>query len=564
MHASSARSDPAPAADTSRHGSPAAERTVASYFGAFGPAPEWDELVRWPPDVFALANLVLDHTESYRFVIAPPAGRCWPPLPNWNAGVRTAGRAWTEAVGAAGQEPPALVRDCWDTVTRRRETPLESVRTGDAWELVEALLTLHAAADEACADIGTPPRRESGRSFEALAWRRLQDHGSLSRLAPARARIVPKTNLCAYGITISSLSRYLALSYESVDIRWRSVEPETSATRRDYNIVLVPWPLSVAAGDFRPVSPIPLENMDADLFGFFEFAPERPVDHALLGSLLQAAVDQAGRVDAVILPEDAVTPHEAAQLERTLDECGASLLIAGVRQPPTAGSLGRNYLHFGVRTSAGWERYEQDKHHRWCLDEGQIRQYHLTRSLNPGKLWWEAIDVRERTLHVVDVGRGLTSAPLVCEDLARLDEVADVVRRIGPSLVVAVLLDGPQLSSRWSSRYASILADEPGSTVLTLTSYGMAARSRPPGKPRSRVVAHWNNRADGPHEIELAPRAGAVLLTARVEGRTLWTADGRCHSDVPGLTLSEVRQLHRAATGLSPPRPRANRQAVPV
>jgi hypothetical protein len=536
------------------------ERTVSSYFGAFAPAPEWDELVWWPPDVFALANLILDHTESYRFVIAPPAGRRWPPLPDWNAEVRAAGRAWREVGGAPGGEPPALVRRCWDTLTRGRDTPLATVRNGDAWELIEALLTLHAIADEACADVATS--RPTDRLFDALAWRRLQEHGSLSRLAPTRVRIVPKSHLCAYGITINSLSRYLALSYESVDIRWRRVEPEPSVKRRDYTIVLVPWPLAVEARDFRPVSPALLENMDADLFGFFEFAPEQPLDYGLLGSLLQAALDQAGKVDAVVLPEGAVSPEETARLEQTLDEYGASFLITGVRQPPAGASLGRNYLHFGVRTATGWERYEQDKHHRWCLDDGQIRQYHLTRSLDPEKLWWEAIDVRERSLHIVDVGRGVTAAPLVCEDLARLDEVAEVVRRIGPSLVVAVLLDGPQLSSRWPCRYASILTDEPGSTVLTLTSYGMAARSRPPGKRHSRVVAHWNNRKDGLHEIELAPGAGAVLLSASVDTRTLWTADGRCHPDVPGLSLSDVRQLRARTSGVRSPRIGAGRRTA--
>ena len=73
---------------------------------------------------------------------------------------------------------------------------------------------------------------------------------------------------------------------------------------------------------------------------------------------------------------------------------------------------------------------------------------------------------------------------LVCEDLAQIDDVADVLRSVGPMVLIIPLLDGPQLSSRWAARYASVLADDPGSTVLTLTSYGMARRSRPPGKPR--------------------------------------------------------------------------------
>jgi hypothetical protein len=71
----------------------------------------------------------------------------------------------------------------------------------------------------------------------------------------------------------------------------------------------------------------------------------------------------------------------------------------------------------------------------------------------------------------------------------------------------------------------------------------MAARSRPPGKARSGVIAHWTSRADGCSEIQLAPRAAAVLISAAVEGQVLWTADGRRHDDVPGLRLADVHQL---------------------
>lgn len=514
------------------------ERTVWSYFAAFAPAPEWDELVRWPPDVFALANLVLDHTEGYRFVVSPPAGRRWPPLEDWNDRVRAETRAWRE------DGPGPLVRRYWEDVTRNREAPLAAVRTGEAWELTMALLSLHALADQACADVASPTAHTRSSSFEARAWAMLQTRGTLARLSPARVRIVPKTQFTPRGITIRSLSRYLALCYEPVDVRWRSMEPSAaSADRPDYNIVLVPWPLSVKARDFRPLASGLLENMDLDRFGFFEFAPDAPLDCAFVESLLRVAVDRRGRVDAVILPEAAVDPDEVAGLEDALARHGVTFLIAGVRQPLAATAFGRNYLHFGVRTTTGWNRYEQDKHHRWCLDDRQIRQYHLSRSLDPGKLWWEAIDIPERTLHVIDVGGGITTAPLVCEDLARLDEVADLVRRIGPSLVVAVLLDGPQLATRWPCRYSSVLADDPGSAVLTLTSAGMAARSYGPGRPRSRVVAHWNDCTDGLREIELAPGAVGILLSAAMKSSTLWTADGRRHEDVPRLQLSGVYQL---------------------
>ena len=518
-------------------------RTIRGYFHAFAPAPEWDDLVLWPPDVFALANLVLDHTEGYRFVVAPPAGRRWPPLSDWNGQVRAAAEAWSDGAGPRGCEPAPLVRRCWSTVMRHRGAPLASVRTGEAWDLAAALLTLFAIADEACAKVASRGRSGPSRSFERRAWKMLQTHGSLSRLSPTRVRIVPKTRFSMQGITIRSLSRYLALCYESVDVRWRSSDPEPSVERDTYNVLLAPWPLAVRADEFRPALPVHLDNMDTEHYGFFELAPAPTLECDLLSSLLDSAVQVGGRVDAVMFPESAIDPDAIADLEHILGEHEAGLLVAGVRQPSTPSMFGRNYLHFGVRTRNGWSRYEQDKHHRWCLDERQIRQYRLSRSLQPTRRWWEAIEIRERILHIIDVGAGVTAAPLVCEDLARLDEVADLVRRIGPSLVVALLLDGPQLGSRWPARYASVIADDPGSAVLTLTSYGMAARCHPPGTRRSRVVAHWNSRTDGVHEIELEPKAAAVLLTAGIESSTLWTADGRRHSDVPQLTLSGVHSL---------------------
>ena len=126
-------SESTPVAGAAALGSTLHEQTVAGYFDAFGPAPAWDELVRWPPDVFALANLVLDHTEGYRFVVAPPDGRSWPPLSDWGAAVCGAAREWRESPDRPDVSLPPLVESCWDTVTRRRDTPLSSVRRGEPW-----------------------------------------------------------------------------------------------------------------------------------------------------------------------------------------------------------------------------------------------------------------------------------------------------------------------------------------------------------------------------------------------------------------------------------------------
>lgn len=514
--------------------------TIASYFRSFAPVPEWDAIVGWPPDVFALASLVLDHTEAYQVAVAPPASFRWPPGTAWSERVTATATEWRAAAAASPARTPRAVLEHFDVVSRRRDTPLVALRGGADTDLSAALLTLHAVADETARDLGTAPRG----AFEQQAMAALEAHGSLARLSPARIRVLPKTRLPARGLTIRSFSRYLALSYEAVEVEWQQLGHPSRAVPADrtFNVVLLPWPLRVDAGDFRPIAG-PIDNMDAAAFGFFEFAPPDRLPHEVLAGVLEAARRHQPRVDVVILPEAAVDESELPGIEAVLGQHGVVSLIAGVREPPRRGRFGGNRLHIAVRAGEAWRQIAQAKHHRWCLDGPQIRQYHLSRALDPRRQWWEAIDLPERRVEILDAGRGMTVAPLICEDLARIDEVADVLRRVGPTLVVALLLDGPQLRTRWPCRYASIIAEDPGSAVLTVTSLGMAERSRPSGARRSRVVASWTDPATGVRELELGRRSRALLVTASVGDTTVWTADGRRHDTTAELSLSAVEQL---------------------
>jgi hypothetical protein len=121
----------------------------------------------------------------------------------------------------------------------------------------------------------------------------------------------------------------------------------------------------------------------------------------------------------------------------------------------------------------------------------------------------------------------LTQASLVCEDLAQNDDIAQLIRLVGPTVVICGLLDGPQLNSRWAARYASVLADDPGSAVLTLASLGMVERSRPQGRDPSRVIALWKDSSTGVREIPLDSGAHGVLLTVTMDRATRRSADGR-------------------------------------
>jgi hypothetical protein len=520
--------------------------TVSSYVASLCPELCWDELVGWPADVFAVTNLLLDHTEAYRLAVSPIAGRRWPTSEHWAEEVAAAAASWRSiAAGVHGRLAPAppTVRDLWQVLIENRDTPVDALRRGEAPQLCEALLTLHAVADEAHRGLAAV-RSEDFGPFEQRARALLADRGSLARVEPRRVRVTPKTQIASRGLTIRSFSRYVALNYEAIDVRWRQVAVEGGnwVEGRCYHQVLLPWPLTLDAAAFAPAAgPI---DLDDESFGFFAYRPDRPLDLDLVAALLEVAKRRVDRLDTLILPEAALVPEEVAPLEGLLGHADVAALVTGVREPAVDGQLARNYVHLGFRTPGGWLHHRQDKHHRWCLDPPQIRQYHLTRSLPPTKRWWEAIDLPPRSIEVIDPGGGATMVPLICEDLARLDEVADVLRRIGPSFVLALLLDGPQLSQRWGCRYASVLSDDPGSAVLTLTSLGMAARSRPPGLPPSRTIATWSDPQTGIHPIDLARGASAVLITTTVEPTTAWTADGRRHeTGVPASVLTGVEQL---------------------
>jgi hypothetical protein len=161
------------------------------------------------------------------------------------------------------------------------------------------------------------------------------------------------------------------------------------------------------------------------------------------------------------------------------------------------------------------------------IDKDQIQNYHLGSSLHPSRDYWENTKILPRKLNIVAASDWLTMCHLICEDLARHDPVTQLVRSVGPSLVIALLLDGPQLKNRWPARYASVLADDPGSSVLTFTSLGMATRSRPTGEKPSRVIALWKDCVGRATEVVLEDDKEAVILTLCAEPRKEWTADGR-------------------------------------
>jgi len=509
------------------------------------PARWWRAVVKWPPDAFAVTSTLLSESGAYRLAVSPPAGKRWPPRAGWNDEVDARASSWWKWVadGCPAPVPPWLL-DIGHVVRAAAKMPTHML--ADNWNLVCNLLELHAIADEACAGFGMPDEPDQdGRGKDWKVYRLgandlLARSDSLSHFSKHSIRVLPKMRTPQAGISLRSLSGHLAVTrFAEVDVKWAHA-PQFSDTKSSFNLLLLPVPLVVRPADFRPV-PGTLDNMDSKRFGFFRFEPTA-LDETYVQRLLSSAAECAGGVDGVIFPESALSETELSLakslVEQAFDGQRVPFLLAGVR------GQRENIAHFSIFVGGTWQDYPQSKHHRWALDRAQILNYKIGAALHPSVRWWEDIDVRRRELRFILVNSWLGICPLICEDLARQDPVAQIIRALGPTLVIALLLDGPQLNGRWPARYATVLADDPGSSVLTFTPLGMSERSVPPGASPKRVVGLWKDARTGAQELRLDAGRSALLLTLCNEWSQEWMADGRSDKgSAAQLYLGNVEQL---------------------
>lgn len=548
---------------------------ASTWLGLTG-CPVTDEILDWPPDVFALTEVILDHSQAYRFMLSPPGDAVWPPgrFTKWAEAVEDAGRKWSSWVEDRGGTVPELLAAEWRIFREQVEAPLEQLADGLDWRACEALLTLHAIADEACAGLGVPLGQSDadGCIYRARGRELLARTGSLARINPQVLRVLPKVRTSPNGTALGSFSRYACVHRPGAQVRWSKIPARHRGTdlQAEYaNLLLLPWPLRIRESDFHPVDGS-VRRLTDEPFGYFEFAPAERLDFDLVERTILAARDEVASVDVVVFPESAVDEGDLDELEALLDRHGVTMLLTGVRQPSAPnGLLPGNWVHIGVnpRLEKGatptdsareqWFHVRQNKHHRWSLDEDQIYQYHLGGALHPHIRWWETMEVPRRIVQFVEMGEELTLVCLVCEDLSQHDDVAEVIRSVGPTLVITPLLDGPQLTSRWAARYASVLADDPGSAVATLSAYGMVQRSRPQGFAASPVVGLWKDPVRGIREVPLEAGAHGVLMTICGQRSARRTADSRMPIDnaVHYFDVA-VHQVHATAAGsASPPKP---------
>ena len=168
---------------------------------------------------------------------------------------------------------PDLLAQEWGVLRARAGIPFTQLAEARDWRLCQALLTLHAIADEACAGLGVAldASGADGLLYRARGGELLARTGSLARIPAHLVRVLPKVRTPPAGSSARVLSRNACVLDPGVEARWYKAPgcgPGTQPCRERVNYLLLPWPLQIRASDFRPVRG-PLQRLDNDSFGFF-------------------------------------------------------------------------------------------------------------------------------------------------------------------------------------------------------------------------------------------------------------------------------------------------------
>ena len=516
--------------------------------------PEWSEILEWPPDVFALCCAILKRSGAYAYLREGTlrGGTHLLPTKSPESKVKTlytvAGQwqKWLEE----GLRLPSRFKDqkeiedvgkIWAALWHCRHVPLFQIP--GCPELLENLIEMIALADEVSQGSGLPLRGREGEEFRyqliLKGWRRLEPtkYGSTlctDRIHPSAARVLPKMHLPSSGFTLRSLSHHLAYcETDEVQPRWFMIPgARGDVMNKDHiNLLLLPWPPTMRPAQIRKseVHGGVLRSSEKSRLYFtcsIDDASDR-IDE-VVDNLCGEAERILGPLHGVVMPESCLTDDAYHAVRQKVLGRGL-MLVAGVGREATPETSGDNYVCVDVPLSRHHAvHFHQEKHHRWRLDGAQIKTYGIGARLDPEKSYWEDIEIGDRRLLFLVLRPWLVTSVLICEDLARHDPVGELLRGVGPHLVIALLMDGPQLVKRWPSRYATALADDPGCSVVTLSSLGMAGLSRPePTEPPSRTVALWKEADGSANELAVPPGADALVLTISVKYVEEVSADAR-------------------------------------
>jgi hypothetical protein len=373
--------------------------------------------------------------------------------------------------------------------------------------------------------------------------------------------VLPKTRSPNTGCTIRSLSHNFALLPAKGRVRARWARQSNPTDEIAYNILIVPYPYQIKSIHVSPTTDASggedwgfftvnhdwlyeLEDKSSNFLRIAKTTEARQNCREKFWLFLKSLMDDQppGTVNAIVLPEAALDwetfdyvqsrlPAACPSIEMFV--CGLTSYKDKQARKAAKGNFVATYLRSASKLDAtnhpGWRTlHARAKHHRWRLDASQLRAYALSNRLSPNKMWWEGIELPPREMFFAEFSPGSVVTTLICEDLARIEPCQVAVRAIGPNLVLALLMDSAQAIGRWPHQYASVFSDDPGSSVLTLTSFGLIKRSNLSENRKSRQIALWREPlGGGGKEIMLPKGYDAQLISIRREYCFERTLDGR-------------------------------------
>lgn len=404
--------------------------------------------------------------------------------------------------------------------------------------------------------------------------------------------VQPKSRISDVGCTTRTFSKYLSLLPPSWHIRasWQVPLTVSKKTTKKLNVLLVPFPYSIT-DDFFSTTEIKSAEIGKVSWGWFEYI-NKTLSHEgfkeIFTDFIKHLVAKCKNKDVhmIVFPELSldyeVYNNLVTAISTDLAFKNIEMVIAGsndnCEKRKGNYSLVTEFNNIQVEGTQKTRRASitnsSPKHHRWRIEKLQIESYGLQNVLDPSTNWWEKIRIRKREVKMVMFRNVSAFGVMICEDLARSEPAHDVFRALGANIIFGLLFDGPQTKSRWSSKYAASITEDPGTAVVSLTSHALMKRSYETYKKTKEYkeksknntnddscwsIALWQNDSTDREEsqqIEIICPQGkhAVLVTLEMGVTIDQTIEGRPSTKLPrwqlknqvpiGLTSSEFKSIN--------------------
>ncbi|MBA5683710.1 hypothetical protein H3N34_10880 [Photobacterium damselae subsp. damselae] len=514
----------------------------SDFIGPYKKNIELGKLLSWPPNVFMIAYSLLDFTDKYRLIVSPQDNMSW--LESDLVEVSDILGDWKTLLKEYSDDllneqdiynTPTLMMHL-DNVFNKQTLNSSVYDLFDNASFVKSLFKLIISIDEIFSEVNVCTSGNNSISTILVARDILSIEKS-NNLADNKNKYgivtykycVPQT-----GLTLNNLTHNITVLKPSVKANIIANKLDIHSNRSDcYNILFLPWPKTIDDDSFKQSKRKNNVEMNP-FFDFFDYVPKTEVSDKSFILAITEAIRRIGVIDLIVLPECALSNELFLSFKSHLFDCfgeKAPSLLSGVYGRD--GDYSKNIASLAfIGEKESFERVDQYKHHRWFLDKNQLRNYNLSGSLDPNKKWWENIRINRRHLVSLHTKNGIRLCPLICEDLARQEPVAQAVRSVGPNLVISLLLDGPQIPVRWPGKYSAVLSDDPGSSVLSVSALGMTRRATGLGHKPSNDVALWSEPGRTPESLDVPDGFDGLILELKINNEKMWTMDGRCKDKV--------------------------------